>query len=94
MNRAFIREHNALFVARLRSSAKWLASLVGADELLLTLALGLIVVGLWPIAVKWLGTGLPSLIPAGIVILWLALPSRAPMILRTAPPEKPTRRVA
>ena len=39
-----------------RSLALWkaLTSAIGVDELLLTLALGLIVVGLWPVAAAWL----------------------------------------
>lgn len=79
-----------------RSLALWkaLTSAIGVDELLLTLALGLIVVGLWPIAVAWLGTGLPALVPAGLAILYVAMPSRLPFTMRPPAPEKPARRAS
>ena len=54
-----------------------LRSLVGADELLLLVALVLLVVGLWP----WLGRG--ALVPVGLFLLWLGCPSRAPFITPT-----------
>jgi ABC-type transport system involved in cytochrome c biogenesis permease component len=64
------------------------------DELLLTVALTLIVVGLWPISSRWIGTGLPSLIAPGVTLLFLSLPSRAPIIVRPQGPEKPARRAS
>lgn len=79
---------------RASSLALWkaLTSAVGLDELLLTLALTLIVVALWPVARSWLGTGLPALLPAGVIVLYVALPSRLPFLMKPSAPEKPTRR--
>lgn len=57
---------------------------IDADEVLLTLGLALITWGLWPLV------GVCALIVPGAVLLWLALPSRAPFV--TPPAEKPARR--
>lgn len=66
-----------------RSLAVWkaLTSLIGPDEALLVVALTLVTVALWP----WLGRG--ALLPAGLVLLFVALPSRAPFVNRQPPPE-------
>lgn len=88
MNRQFIREYNALFLARLQHSWKRLTAIIGADEALLLIALSLLLAGLWPLAVRWLGTGLPTLVVPGVVLLFIALPSRAPMIIRPQVPDK------
>lgn len=69
------------------SSAKMLAglrALIGVDELVLLVALTLIVIALWPIV------GCRALLAPGVVLLWIALPARAPFLVR--PPEKPPRR--
>jgi hypothetical protein len=75
---------------RARSLALWkaLASVIGPDEILLVVALTLVTVALWP----WVGQG--ALLPAGLVLLFVALPSRAPFVHRQPIPEKPTRRQA
>lgn len=63
------------------------SAVIGADELALIGALALLVVGLWPIV------GRCALIVPGIVWLWLALPSRHPLVSRPpVAPEKPARR--
>lgn len=62
------------------------------DELLLTLALVLIVVGLWPISSRWIGTGLPSLIVPGMTLLYVVLPPRAPFVARPPAPSESSRR--
>ena len=64
-----------------------IAAVVGADELLLACALALVTVGLWPII------GRSALVVPGTVLLWIALPSRAPLVVRPpSPPETPARR--
>ncbi len=62
-------------------------ALFGAEELLLLLALGLCVAGLWPII------GQRALLVPGAVLLWIALPSRAPLVARPAVEKPPRRRV-
>lgn len=53
---------------------KTLASYVGADEAMLAIALMLIAAGFW----SWWRPG-AYLVP-GVVLLWIALPSRVPFI--------------
>lgn len=76
------------------SLALWKAvtSIIGPDEVFLLVALTLVTVALWPLAVRWCGTGLPSLLPAGICLLWSAIPARSPFVVPPTVPEKPTRR--
>lgn len=62
------------------------------DELVLLVALGLVTVSLWPMAVRWIGSGLPALLPAGLCLLWSAIPARSPFVAHPSVPEKPTRR--
>ncbi len=68
---------------RANLGAVWLAivAAIGIDELALALALGLIGLGCWMV---WKPGAF--LVP-GLVLLWLALPSRAPFVSR--PPDKP-----
>jgi hypothetical protein len=72
--RAWIKQSASKFVTG--GAGGWL------DELLLTAALALIVVGLWPISSRWIGTGLPALIVPGMTLLYVSLPSRRPLIVR------------
>jgi hypothetical protein len=73
---------------RLRKAWSVVLAVVGADELVLALALALIVVGLWPV------TGRLVLFIPGAVLLWIAMPSRQPFVHRSPMTEKPsTRRV-
>jgi hypothetical protein len=67
---------------RARSVAAWAAvtAAMGPDELLLTLALALVTVGLWPLV------GLAALVAPGIVLLWIALPTRSSFVQRTPEP--------
>jgi len=62
------------------------------DEILLTTALALIVVGLWPVAARWIGTGVPALSVAGIILLYVVLPPRAPFVDRPTSAESSSRR--
>lgn len=64
--------------------ASVLGSLVGADEVALLIAMGLIVTALWP----WVGQG--ALLVPGLVLLYLALPARTSFIAR--PPQEPAAR--
>lgn len=67
----------------LRAAAAAIAGEVGRDEVLLVIGLILLVIGLWPLA------GWSSLTAPGGVCVWIALPSRAPMIVRPqSPPAK------
>lgn len=61
-----------------RARAIWqaLTAIIGLDELLLIVALALITLALWP----WVGRG--ALLPAGLVLLWVVLPSRATFVSR------------
>ena len=60
------------------------------DEVLLTVALTLIVVGLWPVSARWIGTGLPSLIVPGITLLYVSLPQRSAFLIRPVTSQPPT----
>ncbi len=64
-------------------TALWqaLVAAIGLDEIVLALALGLIGLGCWMV---WKPGAF--LVP-GLVLLWLALPPRAPFVNR--PPDKP-----
>lgn len=74
---------------RWRDAWRIARTVIGADELVLALALALIVVGLWPL------TGRIVLFIPGAVLLWIAMPSRQPFVHRSQTTEKPsTRRVA
>jgi hypothetical protein len=61
-------------------------ALVGVDELLLLVALGLITTGLWVVV------GIAALIAPGLVLLWIALPSRTGFLVRASELEAPKRR--
>lgn len=71
------------FRERLRRVGAIIAGIIGADELAITVALVLVTVALWP------ALGRQALIAPGLVLLWVALPARAPFIAR---PTKSTRR--
>jgi hypothetical protein len=63
------------------------ASAVGMDELLLAVALVLLTAGAWPV-LEWVALVIP-----GAVLLWVALPSRAPFVARgSAEPPDASRR--
>jgi len=66
----------------MQTAANRIAAEIGRDELVLLLALGLIGAGLWQ--VWWPGT----FIVPGLVLLWLALPSRAPFVARESDPRR------
>jgi hypothetical protein len=73
--------------ARSQALVAALAGLVGADELVLGVALALIATGLWQ---TWRPGAV--LVP-GVVLLWIALPARAGFITRLpGHTEKPPRR--
>ncbi len=55
-----------------------------ASELAVGLGLSLVTVGLWPVA------GIGGLAVTGAVIVWLALPSRLPLVVH--PSDAPSRR--
>lgn len=65
---------------------------LGPEEAVLLVALVLVTVGLWPLAARWAGSGWTALLVPGLVLLWLALPSRAPFVIRDSAPTKPTGR--
>lgn len=66
-----------------RLTAAW-GVLFGADEVTLMLGLVLLVVSLWP-AFQQL-----ALLPAALVLIWMALPSRAAFVSKV--PESEPRR--
>lgn len=66
-----------------RKALQNLASLV--DEIMLTVALALIVIALWP----WIDRG--ALVIPGVVLLWLVLPARAPFLSRPPTDAQKTR---
>lgn len=68
---------------RARSLALWgaLTSIIGVDELLLTLALTLIVVALWPVI------GRIALLVPGVCLLYVALPQRSPFLHQPPSPD-------
>jgi len=53
-----------------------LTSAIGIDEVLLLLALGLITIGLWALI------GRTALLAPGLVLLWMVLPARGPLVYR------------
>jgi hypothetical protein len=57
---------------------------IGLQEALLVVAVSLLTVGLWPV-LEWVALVIP-----GAVLLWVALPSRAPFVTRG--PEPPDAR--
>lgn len=57
------------------------------EEIWIAIGLVLIVVGLWS------RVGALSLVAPGLVVLWIALPSRAPFVTRPEPSATPPRRV-
>lgn len=59
-----------------RPLGKALGAVIGIDECVLTLGLILLSAGLWPTF------GRASLIAPGIVLVWMALPQRAPLVRR------------
>jgi hypothetical protein len=70
-----------------RQAAAAIADVIGADELLLLVALTLVTVALWPLF------GRQALLVPGVVGLWYALPTRAPFVTRhTAEPDKSRRK--
>jgi len=71
-------------LAAARAFVNSLTSVIGADELGLALALGLIAVGLWSV---WRPG---SFLVPGVILLWIALPARRPFIERL-PLEKTLR---
>lgn len=71
-------------LARLRAA---IAAAVGIDELLLAAGLVLITVALWPVV------NVSALLAPGVVMVWIALPTRAPFVPRATPPaDAPARR--
>ncbi len=72
---------------RARSAAlvRSLAASIGADEVVLLVALGLLTAGLWS------RIGALSLMLPGLVLLWIALPQRARFVTRD-PETKAERR--
>lgn len=69
---------------QVRAAAAFTASLF--DELLLTAALALIVGGLWP------SIGRLSLVIPGVVLLWIVLPARSPLVVKAPIVPAPKRR--
>lgn len=59
---------------------------VGLDELLLAVALALLTGGAWEVV------GRLALVIPGMVLLWVALPSRAPFVTRGPEPPDASRR--
>lgn len=60
---------------RSSAAAAAIATIIGADELGVALALGVLGVGLWP------RFGRDTLIVIGVVLLWMFLPARSPFIV-------------
>lgn len=56
-----------------------LAEAFGADEAMLLIGLCLITVALWP------AFGVAALLLPGLIVTWMALPSRTPFVERTPP---------
>lgn len=61
-----------------------LSAVFGAEEVLLVLALVLVTAGLWAVV------GRGALTVPGVVLLWIAMPSRAPFVSK--PPVDPRRK--
>lgn len=61
--------------------ATGITAYVGADELLLALALLLVTIGLWS------RVGAAALVAPGLVLLWIALPSRRSFLVAPSAPE-------
>lgn len=59
-----------------------LASIIGVEECVLTLGLILLSAGLWPVF------GRAALVAPGLVLIWLAIPSRRAFIHRPVTPER------
>lgn len=68
-------------MSRWREALRAVIAVVGVDELLLSIALALIVVGLWPLV------GQRALLVPGLVLLWIVLPSRQPFLHRSPAPS-------
>ena len=71
---------------RSRRVAAAVVAVIGVDELLIVVALTLVTVALWP------RFGRQALLVPGLVVLWVALPSRAPFIARPTLSAKSKRR--
>jgi len=73
-------------LARSRQVLSRLAAAIGSvlEELAVATGAALVTVGLWP------HLRVTALIVPGLVLLWIALPSRAAFVAR--PPEQPQRR--
>lgn len=69
-------------MSRWRDAWRAVLTIVGADELALSVALVLIVIGLWPLV------GRVALLVPGLVLLWIALPARQPFLHRSLLTEK------
>jgi hypothetical protein len=63
-----------------------IAGVIGPDEILLGTGLTLVTVALWPVL------GRVSLIVPGLVILWIAVPERAPFVTRPPVSDKDRRK--
>lgn len=61
----------------LKAFGRWVASLVGRDELVLCIGLSLIAVGFW----DWWRPGV-ALVP-GALLVWIAMPVRQPFIYQS-----------
>lgn len=75
-----------MLARRLASLRKAIAGAIGLDEIVLTVALTLLTIALWP----WAGRSALAL--PGAVLLWIAMPSRAPFVTPAEPESKASRR--
>lgn len=69
--------------ARARAAAAGLVAAIGLDDVVLALALLLVAIGFWLV---WRPG---AFIAPGLVLLWLVLPSRAPLVTRPPASKKP-----
>jgi hypothetical protein len=65
----------------MRNVVAAVSRVIGRDELALLVGLVLMTVSLWSLV------GLVALLAPGVVITWLALPSRLPLVHRPLDPE-------
>ena len=70
---------------RCRAVGAWLGSILGLAECLLLVGVGLVTGALWP------AYGRLALLPAGVLLIWIALPSRTAFVVRPVVSKKPRR---
>lgn len=71
-----MRRHSAALGRFGASIWAGLTAAIGGDELLLLIALACLTGGLWP------ALGRQALVAPGLVLLWVALPSRSAFVIR------------